>query len=415
MKQILLLSSMSAVNIGIAFLFQWYVFFYLGPGPETDALFAGMTIPQLVLTVISASLMHVLVPMMAGESDKKLKEDAWNFFYLITVLFGALAIILYITSALWVPILFPGFEDDLIQLTIDLTHIQLLGMVFSAVNGVQLATYHAKQHFILPEFSLVLTGLVGISLLIWALPRYGVLAAAYINVLRFALQTIILMPFLGKPTSPDLTNENILQAWKRIKPLLIGTTYYKTDPLIDRFLLSTVTPGTLSLYYIAQQIYGAAHQVFNKAIITPFVPSLSQCYKLGDHRLFMASYYRKLLRTSMLIFLSFLTIAVFGWVITEYFHLTLGHSGDDDLRQLWWILIWLGGMYIGGALGLVTSSAYYASGNTSTPTKVSVFSYTIYIPVKVICFYFFGVVGMAISTSVYYLINLFLQIYLLRK
>ena len=59
MKQAIQLGTLSAANIGVAFLFQWYVLTHLGPGIETDALFAGMTLPQLVLAVISGSLMHV--------------------------------------------------------------------------------------------------------------------------------------------------------------------------------------------------------------------------------------------------------------------------------------------------------------------------------------------------------------------
>ena len=72
MKQAIQLGTLSAANIGIAFLFQWYVLTQLGPGIETDALFAGMTLPQLVLTVISGSLMHVLVPLLAGEDQDRL-------------------------------------------------------------------------------------------------------------------------------------------------------------------------------------------------------------------------------------------------------------------------------------------------------------------------------------------------------
>lgn len=69
MKQTLQLGALSAANIGIAFLFQWYVITQLGPGLESDALFAGMTILQLGLAVISGSLMHVLLPILAGEHE----------------------------------------------------------------------------------------------------------------------------------------------------------------------------------------------------------------------------------------------------------------------------------------------------------------------------------------------------------
>ena len=75
MRQPLLLGVLAASNIGIAFLYQWYVLVQLGPGVETDALFAGMTVPQLALAVVSGSLMHVLVPLLAGEPADRFRRD----------------------------------------------------------------------------------------------------------------------------------------------------------------------------------------------------------------------------------------------------------------------------------------------------------------------------------------------------
>jgi len=119
-------------------------------------------------------------------------------------------------------------------------------------------------------------------LLIWALPRFGVVAAAWIGTLRMAMQTLLLAPGMGIPVRLDLRSAAIHQAWQRIKPLLLGTAYYKTDPLIDRFLLSAASSGSLSLYYLAQQIYSAASQVLNKTIAAPLVPVLSMLHKAGD-------------------------------------------------------------------------------------------------------------------------------------
>ena len=96
MRQPLLLGVLAASNIGIAFLYQWYVLIQLGPGMETDALFAGMTLPQLVLAVVSGSLMHVLVPMLAGEPADRFRHDAWGFFVLVGALFAAIAVLLYL-------------------------------------------------------------------------------------------------------------------------------------------------------------------------------------------------------------------------------------------------------------------------------------------------------------------------------
>lgn len=414
MKQAVQLGTLSAVNIGISFLFQWYVLIQLGPGVETDALFAGMTIPQLVLAVISGSLMHVLVPLLAGESEDRLRHDAWGFFNLIGGLFGVLAALLYAAAPWWVPLTVPGFDEAGQVLTIGLTRIQLIGMVFAAVNGVQWAAYHARQRFLWAEFTPILSSVFALLLLIWALPRFGVIAAAWIGVLRMGVQTLLLAPGMGMPVRPDLGSRAIQQAWPRIKPLLLGTAYYKTDPLVDRFLLSSASSGSLSLYYLAQQIYSAASQVLNKAIAAPLVPVLSMLHKAGDKAGFRRSYHRKLLQVAAISLAGLLVIGFFGQAVLD---LLVGHGNvsADNVADLWWIMIWLGGMFFGGAAGQVVSTSFYACGNTLTPTRMSMLTYTAYIPGKVIVFYFWGVVGLAIATSIYYIANLSLQIYLLEK
>ena len=414
MKQIVQLGALSAANIGIAFLFQLYILTQLKPGIETDALFAGMTIPLLVLSVISGSLMHVLVPILAGESEDRLRHNAWGLLVLVGGLFGILAILLYVSAPWWIPITVPGFSEAAQALTVELTRIQLVGMVFAAINGVQWAAYHARQQFVWAEFTPILASVFALLLLVWALPRYGVIAAAWISTLRMALQTLLLAPGMGKPVWPDLRSPAISAAWRRIKPLLLGTAYYKTDPLVDRFLLSTASSGSLSLYYIAQQIYGAASQVLNKAIATPLVPLLSKLHKAGDSDGFRRAYHRKLWQVGVISLAGLLVFGLFGQAMLD---LLVGHGNvsADNVEELWWIMIWLGGMFVGGVAGQICSSSFYACGDTITPTRMSMLTYTVYIPSKVAAFYLWGVIGLAIATSIYYITNLSLQMYLLER
>jgi putative peptidoglycan lipid II flippase len=414
MKNIIKLGALSASNITIVFLFQLYIIVELGPGLETDALFAGMVIPQIVLAVISGSLMHVLIPLLAGESEDRLRQDAWGYLFLIGGLFALIAILLFLTAPWWVPITVPGFNEMGKVLTVDLARIQLIGMVFSAVNGVQWATYHARQKFLWAEFTPFVSSVFALLLLIWALPRFGIVAAAWIGSIRLVIQTILLAPGMGAPVRINLKSAAVQQAWQRIKPLLLGTAYYKTDPLVDRFLLSTANSGSLSLYYLAQQIYGAASQLINKAIVAPLVPELSMLHKAGDKAGFRHAYQQKLLQVGAISFAGLLMFSLLGQTLLNFL---VGHGNVNvnNVNELWWIMIWLGGMFFGGAVGQITSTSFYACGDTFTPTRISMLTYTAHIPLKIIAFYYWDVLGLAIVTSIYYITNLVLQFCFLRR
>jgi len=414
MRQPLLLGVLAASNIGIAFLYQWYVLVQLGPGLETDALFAGMTVPQLALAVISGSLMHVLVPLLAGEPADRFRHDAWGFFVLVGALFAAIAVLLYVFAQYWVPLTVPGFSDAGKGLTVHLTRIQLTGMVFTALSGVQGAVYHARQRFLWVELAPLLTGTLGLILLVAFLPEYGVEAAAWITTLRFVFQTMLQMPGMGRWTMPDLKSSTVQDAWKRIKPLLWGTAYYKADPLVDRFLLSMSGNGNLSLFYLAQQIYGAGAGVVSKAVAAPLVPRLSLLHKAGDHPAFRRAYRRKLWQVGLLTGSLLLIVVAFGDLLLR---LLVGHGAvtEANVRTLWVIMLGLGGMFVGGAMGSVTTSSFYARGDTRLPTRLGMITYTIYIPIKIIAYSLGGVLALAISVSAFYLVNLLLQYFYLEK
>jgi putative peptidoglycan lipid II flippase len=412
MKQTIQLGVLSAANTVLSFFFQWYVLTQLGAGAVTDAFFAGMTVPQLVLVVISGSLTHVLVPILAGEDGKRQRQDAWSLIILVGGLFGLIATLLSVTASIWIPLTVPGFDNAGKTLTEELTRIQLIGMVFAAINGVQCSVYYAREQFIWTELVAIFSSLIALPLLVLALPRFGIIAAVWISSLRLVLQTILLTYGMGRPVCPDLHSVAVKQVWLRIKPLFLGASYYKTDPLVDRFMLSSASSGSLSLYFLAQQIYGAISHVLEKAVASPLIPILSKLYKQGNKAGFRQVYLQKI---KLIVIIGLTCVFLIFLMGQDLLRLVVGHGNitSNNINELWWVMIWLCGMFVGGVAGQISSSAFYASGDTKTPTRIGIYSYTLYIPLKVILFYFFGVMGLAITTSVYILVNLFFQNYFL--
>src|SRR5579864_9387713 len=134
-KLTLILGGLSSTTILISTLTQWYLFVAIGPGFQTDALFASVTLVQFLLAVISQSLTHVLVPLLTAEDDQRSRQDTWNYMALVGSFFGAISIVLILFSSTWVPLLVPGFSEAGKQLTIMLVRLQLVIMVFAALTG----------------------------------------------------------------------------------------------------------------------------------------------------------------------------------------------------------------------------------------------------------------------------------------
>ncbi|HEX8775516.1 MAG TPA: lipid II flippase MurJ [Pyrinomonadaceae bacterium] len=412
MKQSLILAWLSASNIVLGLFIQWYVITTLGVGIETDALFAGMVLPQLILALFSTSLTYVLVPILATEDEESFRRDAWAFFLLVTGCATALSLLLYLTAGWWVPLLVPGFSAAGRALAVQLTRIQLASLIFTAATSVLWSVYGARQKFIWTEASALVANFSGLLLLVWSLPLYGIRAAAWAMVLRTGLQLICLMPGLGRWRAVEWKSRALGEAWRRVKPILLGTIYFKTDPLFDRILASMAPAGGLSLLYIGQQIYGAATQIINRAVAAPMVPLLAIQAKAGDWQTFKRTYRQRLAAISALTLMAYTALLLLG---RPSLRVLIGHGGitEDNVSLLWWIMVALWGVFMGGALGQVTSLAFYALGDTRTPTRLGVWTYTIYIPAKILVFIYYGLTGMAVSISVFVALNFILQFVLL--
>jgi murein biosynthesis integral membrane protein MurJ len=413
-KLSLILAGLAICNAVLAVLMPWYVVTRLGVGIQTDAFFASGALPQLIFLVASFSLTQVLVPLLATEDEETFRRDAWGFFLSVTGFFSLLAALLFVFAGYWVPLLVPGFSDEAKQLTISLSRIQLLGMVGNASVAVLWSVYYARQKFLWAELSPVFANVLSLLFLFWTLPQYGIAAAAWATVLNLVLKLAFLMPLLGRWQPPKWDSYAMREAWRRVKPFLLGQTYSKSDPLIDRFLTSMSIAGDLSLLYIGQQIYSAINLIITKAISAPTVPRLALAAKSGDWRNFRRTYRQRLLLMAGLAVATALVLLVFGEPLLR---LMIGHGGItlQNVHMLWWIMLGLIGLLMGGTAGQITAVAFYAMGDTKTPTMLFVWTFTIYIPIKVMVFLHYGLLGLAIATSVHLIVNFILQLIFLEQ
>lgn len=411
MNLTLSLGCLATVHLLVAFLTYSYILITLGPGMETDAFFAGMAIPQFLLSVAMNSLPHVLVPLLSGENEVQIRKSAWGFLILVGCASASLAIFLSFSVYIWVPLLVPGFSQPGKVLAGELARIQLIGVVFAAVAGVLRAMYHARKRFLGSEIAQLLPSVLALGTLLWALPSYGVKAAAWVSAMREALCLLAMLPGLGGFCRPEWNHALVREARSRIGPLLLGNLYYKSGALVDRFLSSMTTPGGLSLLYFSEQIYGAGSQIVNRAIVAPVVPLLAEHAKLGDSGLFRHIYRKRLLGLGCVGLAVFVLLVSGGGPLGRLFRF-YGDMKGENVELLSRIMLALVGFFIGGIMGQVLSSSFYAKGDVSTPLRVGVIGFSLGIALRVLGFLVLGLVGIAIGTSLHYMLNV-LALYVL--
>ncbi|HEX8559706.1 MAG TPA: lipid II flippase MurJ [Pyrinomonadaceae bacterium] len=413
-RQGLNLGALATCNAALAVLSAWYIVASTGLNAETDAFFASGALPQFAFLLLSAMLPPVLAPLLATRGARSQREDAWVFFLLTTGLFGLIGACLYATCGVWAPLLVPGFSAEGKSLTVALTKIQIVSMVLNAGIVTLWAAHHARRRFVWVELSGVLANLAGLLFLVCALPRFGIMAAAWNTVFYNCLKLAFLLPVLGRWRRPAWPSPAARDAWRLFKPLLPGQAYLRAEPLLDRFLASLGGAGSLSLLYVAQQVYANAILVTSKAMVAPLAPRLAVEADAGEWRSYRRAYRARLLVIALLSALGVSLLLAFG---PHALRLVIGHAGvtAENVYTLWLVLLALAGAFAGGVSGQVASGAFYAMGDTKTPTKVSALVYTLYLPLKIAVFLRYGLIGLAVTMSVYFLLNFLAQFALLES
>jgi putative peptidoglycan lipid II flippase len=410
----LLIGSASLLNVVLAVLFQWVLLTVLGPGRHSDALFAALTLPQLFGTVIASALTQVLVPLLAGESESDARRTAWSYVALFGPLFLGAALLLSLSAAWWVPFLVYGFDAEAKAETVALTQIAVTGILFTGIIAVQQAAAFARGQYIWPDIAQALANAVALALLWTLLPHFGIVAAAWITLGRLVLQCLLMGKALGPFVRPDFKDPALSAGWRRMKPLVLGASYYKLDPLIDRFLLSALAPGSLSLFTLAQQLYAAGSQVIGKALATPAQTLMATQAKRGEYAAFSRTLRQGFLVTTLFCVVCVAGLALFGEPVLKVL-VAYGRFDPAHARQLWLILLAASGLFVLGASSSLLAGAFYARGDTRTPTLIGSASFTVSIITKILLFKFMGIIGLSLAVSFQYVLSALLMVIWLQR
>jgi putative peptidoglycan lipid II flippase len=253
---------------------------------------------------------------------------------------------------------------------------------------------------------------VALIFLFIVLRRWGVTAAAWAFDIRFGVECLLLVIPLGHYARPVWAS--VVPLLRKARPLALGAAYFRTDVLVDRVLTSMAPAGGLSLLYLGQQLLSAVGQVINQSVVTPSIPGLanaahSGCWEDFDKRVRYTV--RNLLILAAVLMLALLLLG--GRALALVFsHQAMGPA---EVHRLMNLLVALGGILLADGVVYFAYSSFYSAGDTVTPTVATSIVYSIGIAAKIAAFLLFGIVGLAIAISGYYVMNAIVLLLLLRR
>jgi putative peptidoglycan lipid II flippase len=358
-----------------------------GAGHELDAFNAAFRIPDLIYQLVAAgAVASALVPMVGGLLATGEDQRAWRVVStianLMLVALAALAALAFITAPWLVPtFIAPGFPDDVLAKTIDLTRLMLLAPILLALGAVATSALNAERRFAATAvapivYNLAIIGaafFLGSSMGVTGL-AIGVVAGSFGH-LAIQLPSLARAGFRYAPRI-ELGDEKARRALVLMVPRVFGLGASQITIVVMVALASSFGSGAVTDWTNAFTMLQIPLGVIGIPLGIVLLPSLSRELALGRTDVYLALISRSL---RILLFVM-LPIAAVGMALSvQTVDLLLGYGKVDSeavLLTASTLQLFLLGLGAHASIG-VLARAFYARHDTRTPVLAAVLAVVI--------------------------------------
>jgi putative peptidoglycan lipid II flippase len=395
------LSLLTGLQILASLGLQAYLILRLGAGVATDAFYAGATVSQVIPFITVDTLAMVLVPLLASKSDEELTSHAWSLCLAATAIFSALAAVLFAIAPQLAALIVPGFSAEGKALTALLTRIHVLGMAGTACTAAMTSVFQVRHRFLWPPMAALASSAISMVAVFLLLDQWGIAAAAWAQVFAYSFPAVVMLAVLGRPKRLEWRWDLVREVIGRQKPLILTKAYFAASAPVDRILVSFLPAGSLVILELVSRFFGAAQRMISQGLLAPYLPQLSRLAEDRSWPAFRALYGRQskwvlAVTTLVVVGIELSALGMLVWLSRGH-HLILGNLTADNVRQLAWLSVFVAGALPCSVLANGYANAYYAQGDTSTPSRIGATTFTAGLLLRAVGFWLGGIEGIALA------------------
>lgn len=256
-----------------------------GQNRLTDVYNAAFSIPDfLYLLLVGGALSSSFIPVFAGYLAAGKKEEAWEMasilfnVIMVVMFFGVLLGIIFTPQLVY--FLVPGFSPESTELTVKLTRIMFIQVIFMAFSGISMGILNSHKQFLFPALGAVLYNLcivlVGLILSKW----YGIVGFSIGVVVGAMANFAVQLPQLLKiglryHFSFNLKHPGVQKVARLILPVLIGLSVIQLNVFVNQNLASNLDPGAVAALRTGQRIMMLPIGIFAVAVSVAVFPTLT--------------------------------------------------------------------------------------------------------------------------------------------
>lgn len=401
-KQSLIISFLSFFQIGISFLFQFFILRIFNISENLDIYIASNTINLIIVGVATGVLNYGLTPIFVKYYKKRklkaFKNIANSLFNILFIIFLILAIFQYTFSVEITSFLFPGYTGEsnilIAQLFAIQAFISILSISIGILNAINYTFNNLYRTIVIP----IVASMFQIVFVYFSYELLGIISLVY----ALALNQLIL--FIGLSGSvikhyqfSIKINDELKDSFRKMYPLILSSTFSKSDILVDRYFASALVAGSISILHYGQLFISTLTSLVNKGIS---LVSLRKFSLIENDKDKFNNYFLDLYQIMLVISMFFVLGVIISSDIVLSFILSKEGGFEEKIDTLYLVTISFIGIFIGGILSSVLVNAFYAKGLTVIVSKMSIILHTVGVVVKIIAFKLFGFYALPVVVSV---------------
>lgn len=393
---------------------------HFGLGDALDAFFLAVAVPAFAVTVIGQSFSGAFMPEYVRVREQEGPERAKRLFANIMVvnfvlLLGA-CLLLAVAGRPILALVASEFAPEKRELVYQLYLVLLPFIVLEGQVILWGSVLHAGEKFALAAFAPILTPLAIVALVIVVAPGLGVAGMAWGTVLGCGLELAVLGVALhrrGLLPVPAWTKklETRKQVVNMYVPLVLGAMIMNASTVIDQVMASWLGPGSVAALTYGNKLPSFVAGIGVTALGTAVLPHFSRLIALGDYnsiRHTLNTYLRWIAVVSVPITL--VVILCSEWIVRVLFERAAFTREDTVLVSFIQQLYLLQVPFF--VIGVVGVRLLIAMSRTHLVTIMAVVNLAVNVAGNLIFMRWLGVGGIALSTSVVYVVSMSMILWL---
>ena len=348
----------------------------------TDAYLMGQTIPVAIFSAVSAALGSTFIPVFSQVRQTHGRDAAYKMVSSVINATVLLAVAFIAIGEFFVDpltrLVAPGFQGEAYALTVSMTRIMFPMVLFQALSGLLTGMLQADDNFAVPAMTSLAYNIIIIGSILALGPKFGIRAVGGGTVVAIAVQVVLKFPAIartGYRWSPilNLNDPGLRRMGALTGPVLFATFAGQASTLVNRMLVSGLAEGSLAALNYATRLMGLVPGVVGTSIITVMYPTLSRLSAADDWQRYSKAFSESIKMISFVLVPAAVGMAVLRVPMVRIVF-ERGAFDSEATQATAWALLFLSPAVALFTLRDMTSRAFYALQDTTSPMVVSIFS-----------------------------------------